>query len=168
MSDFLVQAVLAARNSDGEDTGWMQLLIFIVLAVFYAIANIARARAGKPKQQGEEKPQSFPHRTALKPMKRPQQGPFKAARIPYREPKPKVPIPPVAAAAEFTGDLQAKMAEPIAEEVSGEPQLDIFSKPDEPTSVPAELLLDLKKPDELRKAILHYEILGKPLSLREP
>ncbi len=30
-----------------------------------------------------------------------------------------------------------------------------------------ELLLDYKNPDELRKAILHYEILGKPLSLRD-
>ena len=29
-------------------------------------------------------------------------------------------------------------------------------------------LLDFEEPDELRKAILHYEILGKPLSLRQP
>jgi hypothetical protein len=31
-----------------------------------------------------------------------------------------------------------------------------------------QLLLSAEEPDELRKAILHYEILGKPLSLREP
>lgn len=31
-----------------------------------------------------------------------------------------------------------------------------------------EILTDYSDPDELRKAILHYEILGKPLSLRDP
>jgi hypothetical protein len=31
----------------------------------------------------------------------------------------------------------------------------------------SELVWDYKNPDELRKAILHYEILGKPLSLRD-
>jgi hypothetical protein len=35
---------------------------------------------------------------------------------------------------------------------------------------PLQSLLDLDyaDPEELRRAILHYEILGKPLSLREP
>jgi len=32
----------------------------------------------------------------------------------------------------------------------------------------AEALLDYADPDEIRRAILHYEILGKPLSLRPP
>lgn len=32
----------------------------------------------------------------------------------------------------------------------------------------AEILLDYADPDELRRAILHYEILGRPLSLRGP
>jgi hypothetical protein len=32
----------------------------------------------------------------------------------------------------------------------------------------AELRLDYADPEELRRAILHYEILGKPLSLRDP
>lgn len=32
----------------------------------------------------------------------------------------------------------------------------------------SELLLDYADPEELRRAILHYEILGKPLSLRSP
>ena len=31
-----------------------------------------------------------------------------------------------------------------------------------------EILTDYSDPDELKRAILHYEILGKPLSLREP
>ena len=34
------------------------------------------------------------------------------------------------------------------------------------TSGIAESLIDLGNPDELRRAILHYEILGKPISLR--
>jgi hypothetical protein len=38
------------------------------------------------------------------------------------------------------------------------------------TESPLRPLLDLDYagPEELRRAILHYEILGKPLSLREP
>ena len=32
----------------------------------------------------------------------------------------------------------------------------------------AEILLDYDDPEKLRRAILHYEILGKPLSLRDP
>ena len=32
----------------------------------------------------------------------------------------------------------------------------------------SEILTDYADPDELRRAILHYEILGKPLSLRNP
>ncbi|GAF93489.1 unnamed protein product [marine sediment metagenome] len=32
----------------------------------------------------------------------------------------------------------------------------------------AEILLDYSDPDDLKRAILHYEILGKPLSLRGP
>ena len=32
----------------------------------------------------------------------------------------------------------------------------------------AEILLDYSDPEDLRRAILHYEILGRPLSLRDP
>ena len=32
----------------------------------------------------------------------------------------------------------------------------------------SELLTDYSDPDQLRRAILHYEILGKPLSMRDP
>lgn len=32
----------------------------------------------------------------------------------------------------------------------------------------SEILLDYSNPDDLKRAILHYEILGKPLSLRDP
>jgi hypothetical protein len=32
----------------------------------------------------------------------------------------------------------------------------------------SEILSDYDDPEKLRRAILHYEILGKPLSLREP
>lgn len=44
---------------------------------------------------------------------------------------------------------------------------------DSPSEIPqakhlAEILLDYSDPDELKRAILHYEILGKPLSLRGP
>ena len=38
----------------------------------------------------------------------------------------------------------------------------------EPTTVPALLIIDYTDPDAMKKAILHYEIIGKPLALRDP
>jgi hypothetical protein len=32
----------------------------------------------------------------------------------------------------------------------------------------SEILSDYEDPEKLRRAILHYEILGKPMSLRKP
>jgi HrpA-like RNA helicase len=44
---------------------------------------------------------------------------------------------------------------------------------DAPSEIPqakhlAEILLDYSDPDELKRAILHYEILGRPIALRGP
>ena len=48
---------------------------------------------------------------------------------------------------------------------------DIFPGISKETSQPVEPLyplLDFEDPDSLKRAILHYEILGKPISLRSP
>jgi len=61
-----------------------------------------------------------------------------------------------------------ELPEPIGKTVKGLQDKLVY----EPEQMPeseylSELLLDYANPEELRRAILHYEILGKPLSLRD-
>jgi hypothetical protein len=56
MNVLLTQTILAARNSEGDDTIWVQMLVIVILAVFLGIFSLARAKANKSK--GEDQPQS--------------------------------------------------------------------------------------------------------------
>ena len=83
---------------------------------------------------------------------------------PLEVPKPKLsaPIPRVQAELEelpeFTSETIKRLEHKYAGTAAETPQAKYLS----------EILLDYADPDELRRAILHYEILGKPLALREP
>ncbi len=57
MNDLLIQTILAARNSDGEDTIWMQILVLVILAVFLGIFSLTRAKANKLKEHDQNYPQ---------------------------------------------------------------------------------------------------------------
>jgi hypothetical protein len=48
---------LAARNSEGDDTFWVQMLVIVILAVFLGIFSLARARANKSKEEDPPQPQ---------------------------------------------------------------------------------------------------------------
>ncbi len=78
---------------------------------------------------------------------------------------------------------EAKLTRPIAQVQTKFQEISDFTSKtvkkmrdkriDSPVEIPqakhlAEILLDYSDPDELKRAILHYEILGKPLSLRDP
>lgn len=58
MNDLLIQTILAARNGDGEDTIWMQILVLIILAALLGIISLARAKANKFKEHD----QGYPHK----------------------------------------------------------------------------------------------------------
>jgi len=47
MNVLLTQTILAARNSEGDDTIWVQMLVIVILAVFLGIFSLAKARANK-------------------------------------------------------------------------------------------------------------------------
>lgn len=49
MNVLLIQMVLAARNSEGDDTIWVQLLVIIILAVSFGIFSLAKAKTNKSK-----------------------------------------------------------------------------------------------------------------------
>jgi hypothetical protein len=52
MSYFLVQIILAAGNSDGEDTIWMQMLVLVILVAILGIGSVIKTQASRFKGQG--------------------------------------------------------------------------------------------------------------------
>jgi len=205
MSELLAQIILAGRSDDAE--GWMNILIVVVLAVFWAIGGIIKAKANKTGAPGEQppgKPARKPplhSREAREQMLRQLQRPADSAQDQRQQPRPAAQQPRMKFA-----DLQAAVRKFAVEaEQAFQPQSDkktpelkpILTEPkippetvkpkepigktvkrlkdklvSEPAQMPeseylSELLTDYADPEELRRAILHYEILGKPLSMRD-
>ena len=61
MNVLLTQTILAARNSEGDDTIWVQMLVIVILAVFLGIFSLAKARANKFKGHGQHPSQRHRH-----------------------------------------------------------------------------------------------------------
>jgi len=49
MSHYLAQIILAASNSDGEDTFWTQMLVLVILAALFGIGSLVKTRSNKLK-----------------------------------------------------------------------------------------------------------------------
>lgn len=49
MSHYLAQIVLAASNSDGEDTFWTQMLVLVILGALFGIGSLVKTRSNKLK-----------------------------------------------------------------------------------------------------------------------
>jgi hypothetical protein len=171
--------VLAARNSDERDTGWMQILVFVILTVFYAVGSIVKARANKAAPRGKEQ---IPHKPArkspestidlqlLKQLWRPERP------TPSSQPRPQVTKPQVqptsrkVARPQPTGMamLEPQVAKPQVAGPQVQPKVEVAAPAEkQPATYLSEILSDYEDPEKLRRAILYYEILGKPLSLRE-
>jgi len=208
MNNLLAQLILAARNSDSEDTGWMQMLVFIVLAAFYVIGSIVKARANKQQKLEQEDPGRRPPDSTRGAPKAFKQNPYRQAQrrvghAPKSQPSPQQVQPPrrkivrpQAAGRKPSIKSEQAIKFPTLELLETpkvslpRPQLqaDLEELPEFtvetveklgakrvaiPAEIPqakylAEILSDYDDPEKLRRAILHYEILGKPLSLRRP
>ena len=194
----------AVMRAATDDTGWMQLLVFVVMGVIYAVASIVRAKGKKAEleEQGKEqlarKPAEPARRAAQR--QRTQQasrlarpaptGKYQAAAQAQQQRRPVVRPQRVAPKAAVEKRLAAEMpALELLQEVIGpeaEAKLEelpeftattvgkVVRKP-QGVSPPAlravhlaDILSDYAHPDDLRRAILHYEILGKPVALRGP
>ncbi|MFC1795309.1 hypothetical protein ACFL3Q_17200 [Planctomycetota bacterium] len=204
MSELLAQLILARRNDDAE--GWMNILIVVVLAVFWAIGGIIKAKGKKPGGRDEQlpgKPVRKPplhSREAREQMLNRLQRPASSSQGQGQQPRPAAEKPRLkfadlqtavrkfAVEAEQAFQTNTKEPVPKLEPALKEPQIKaerVELKPigktvrglqdkraSEPAQMPeskylSELLMDYADPEELRRAILHYEILGKPLSLRD-
>ncbi len=77
MNYCLAQIILVAGNSDGEDTFWMQMLVFVILVALWGIYSLVKTRANKFEEQQRYYPAGVrsrggqPHRQnkALKELK---------------------------------------------------------------------------------------------------
>ncbi len=220
MNAILAQFILVAR---GNDEGWMNILILVIVAAVYGLATILKAKKGKKEQeQADEqqirKPQRKPEggRGVLEQFVREIQQAFeptedRESRPSAQPARPKVSLPQpapavrkYAAEAKQAGRVQlttppAKHKRPGLELSIPAPQVkpDFEELPELQTGIEAlpefttkaversvgkrkgmdevveskylsEVLADFTDPEDLRMAILHYEILGRPLSLRDP
>jgi hypothetical protein len=194
MGELILQGVFGSLLLEGEDGGWMQLLVFVVVGVLYALGGIIKAKKRKgaveeeeDQSAGEQAPPE-PQREPLRAIGRPQQPQAstlrrksvlqtfveeitRAAQLDAQPPQPQKLAPPLRPSrietkiAEFpkkpTGDaIAASQPKPLALELEAKQQA---QADDLPLIAP-----ELGGPDDLARAILHYEILGKPVSLRDP
>ena len=188
MKEFVYQIVLAGPGDDGE--GWMNILFIIVLAVFWVISGIIKATAKKPQDGQKRPPLQKPVRKIPPPTLARESSsvrPARATPAPARsQPRPRParlaaqvekayrperlegaekvellsPKPPSESVLQGIPELGEK---PLADLESMHPG--ILQRTPQAESLP-EIVLDYTEPGELSKAILHYEILGPPVSLR--
>lgn len=173
MSTYLAQLIVAARGDDIG--GWMQLLVFLTFVVFWVVGGILKAKAGKDKEEEQEQQPQRP-RPALKPpgpmaFQRQQRSGF--ARPVQRQGTTPKPVARKLQPAPVTAQDQLEELVKPEEQVSvvmPSVKVDLKKGVLETESEPGGVigLLDIDNPEGLKRAILHYEILGRPLSLRGP
>lgn len=202
MNDVLTQLILAQRNEDVEK--WMNILFVVVLAVFWALGGILKARSKQKQGRGAAKPPRQPipklpvqsraveerplMRATQRPAIRKEPPPHRPARTRLDEWRAAARKFAAEAEEAFRVQIQQTQQKPRREvQTPKRPpaRAEAMQPSETPSTVPHAmrlapseetlpsaylpgLLSDYTDPDQLRRAILHYEILGKPLALREP
>jgi len=194
---------LAARDSNERNTGWMQILVFVILAIFYAVGSIVKARANKTAPKGKEQiprklarkpPESMIDLQILKQFFGLPEEPESSSQPSPEASKPLVSAKRPAVARQVVrpsafsetsplggqvqpkpGKVTAGVAAPLVSAArhgktvgrARERPVAVAGAEIPQTKYLSEILSDYDDTEKLRRAILHYEILGKPLSLRE-
>jgi len=179
MSSYQSLLVLLGQG-DGE--GWMQILVFVVLAVIWAIGGIMKARAEKANQQKQQPQQPVRQRPRGRP------GFDKLFQTEQPEPKPRRPLVKPQPVVDSILSLKAKTAAPrvdvkkkvpvqavqaIEKKTQPLPDLrftmeDAFAESQASLATLPQAELRLSEPEQLRAAIIHYEIFGKCIAQRQP
>jgi hypothetical protein len=164
---------LLAQREDFDN--WINILFVVILAIFWLVGGLVKAMS-KNRQQPDTKSQPKPlmrskdfrqsrsHKpppvpSTVRPTSQPQ--PRKHSKVGTR-PRPVSHKPVVNLAAQPEYPSKAMFID----------QPDLSKSPtlmQKPRSEAVSLqFLDLYNPQELRRAVIHYEIFGKPLALRGP
>ena len=177
--NYLTQIILAVNHGNGESADWMQILVIIVVGIFWAIGAFLKARANKLKdtedrqQPLRERPSRPTQRSGLQQIRYPSTKPVRAepkpiarkvpvGTTPQIKPKPSVIHPDLKKPKKFIAEPIKGLKDKIAD-------IPLELEPTKPgIALGRKALFRFDDPDQLKRAILHYEILGKPLSLRNP
>jgi len=176
--------VLSARDSDAD--GWMNLLLPVLVAVFWAVGGLVNATKQKKKQKaamGDTRKapatSSEPPMVSAEPAKFADVGPRQAGKGPTgrkgaKKPKPPKRRPPVVPQRVGPRTTPA-MDMPLEELPQAAPAVFRSGATERPAVKPQaadslhleDLAASYSDPETLRLAILHREILGKPVGLRD-
>jgi hypothetical protein len=174
------QVMAVSRGPEPDSEGWWQLLVFIVLAVFWAAGGIMKARsAAKAQTQKGKKPQgpgpgararpSFERLLRAQPEKvRTRPGQTQAAKMARRFERDKaareqMKEPVTAQTTQYSKEILAEV-----EKVEHTSEAALVEAPMErATAALAGQGIELGTSEQLRAAILHYEIFGKCVAMRE-
>jgi len=194
MNEYLISSVLAARHEDIES--WMQMLVFVIVIAGYALSAILKTTKKKAEGQGEQERQ--PQRPSRLKLQRqgPPTGKPKAKKVvhmqpgvgkvstkkrqakqvqiikPSPEPRPAELTPHIQPQFEELAKPRLGRIEPLEQPTDERPEAEGLSVK-APVDIQegkylGEIVSDYADLEQLRRAILHYEILGRPLSLRDP
>ncbi|MFA5422385.1 MAG: hypothetical protein WC374_00825 [Phycisphaerae bacterium] len=163
--DWLIGQMVILAKPEGDEQAWMQILVFIVLAVFWAIGGIMKARAAKA--QEKEEPQPKPQSRSGSALERYMQSGFQKAKAAQaRLMKPPAFKPAAARKKDTVRQSGYQTDQPE------QPKLTMHKlRPDEQveTALAAveDEIIEIGNEEQLRMAMLHYEIFGKCVAFRE-
>ena len=176
MKYFLAQAVLAAGKEDIEN--WTNILFVVVIGIFWALGWIlkAKTKANKAASSKGQAPNKGQEQQALRERR------LKALweAMGFEEPvseeggRPSVPVQqqkmvrPQPTSSKPPPKKEA-IGIPILAPLGGAGPVEEIPQTEYLAAWPlGEILRDYEDTERLRRAILHYEILGKPMSMRVP
>ena len=174
MNIWIIQIILAARGPDSENAPWIQLLIFVIIAVIAAIQGIAKTRAKKAK--GIEDDENI-EETLVQPKPKHKMPLRLAVQKTHTIAQPKIKpylthIARQIDKAEFGKTIAEPVVQPVRSKIehleeSAAQALAAKSKVTYQAASQQETFLVFDDTDKLRNAIIYYEIIGKPLAIRE-
>jgi len=170
----LAEIILGARRHEDDKGGWMQILVFIVVGVFYALGSILKRKANKitesdfpDEQQQEPSVSEGFEEEAVQPVGDERHRAYgREIKIPPKLVKHIRPIFGKIDTRTFGEPEEVK--KPVGRALKPIKKLNVGLSEKKEVEKKTGPLLDIEQTDELRRAIVYSEILGKPVSLRKP
>ncbi|MHC4221225.1 MAG: hypothetical protein ACYST9_02295 [Planctomycetota bacterium] len=179
MNNLFEQLILAARRQrDSDEGGWMQLVVIVAMAIFYGVGSILKAKAEKREMQESEKTprgrglQQPTLRRAVgkydqekaQPIFIEVEEPVRVKAIPEKELEVKQPKRLSPKSSQVRDRFRKKahaVTHPSIKTDTRKSSLDsTVSQAEEIFSLP------LADADDLKRAIVYAEVLGKPIAMR--
>ena len=166
MNIWTIQIILAARGTDSENAPWIQLLVFVIIAVIAAIQGLAKSKAKKA--EGIEDDENI-EETLVQPKPNRKMPLQLAAQKTHTIAKPKIKpyLTRIAQRIDESKSVQPVRSKIEHLEESAAQVLAAKSKVTYQAASQQETFLVFDDTDKLRNAIIYYEIIGKPLAIRE-